>query len=529
MHEILRKGITSSLNILLVTYSAYPRIGGRSTYMTLLKQKLEDIGHRVDLLAHQPGLNEIYIMGKQSVNKQDIRLSVEPQVLRRHQEAYPHLSPWIRWRETERYIFEEAIKRFDLTPYDLIHAQDIFSALACTRIHLRQPVVASFHNCKVAEWKVNQVDKHKSPQETAYIAREEYLSVLRPDRVIVPSDWLRASFEKLGLPDTKCTVIPYGIDITRFRSKMNRITNLEKPAGRFIILVPARLVPIKGHTFLFQALEQLKQENISFECWLAGNGVLEAHLREEAKERKVDDVVRFLGGREDVPALMALADMMVLPTLHDTFPFAVLEAQTAGLPVIASAVGGVVEMIEDGKTGLLVPPGNADLLYKAMAKMMLNSELKERISVNSRQFADRHWDVSLMAKRTLDVYQDVIGSFHRNTNAVSFPDGIINLDHDLLDSIPSDLSQSVLTGSIAGKVEVPADRSPADIQIHLMDISWITLQTTSPDPSGDYVFEEVPVGRYALMAVDGNQKIQGHTVVSAGQISIWNARFEGDF
>lgn len=521
------------MKILLVTYSAYPRIGGRSTYLALLIRQLKEMGHSVDLLAHKPGLNEIYIMGRKEVNKLQIRKRLEPEVNKRLQETYPHLSPWIHWRETERYVFEEAIKSFDLSAYDLIHVQDIFSSLACTRLGLRQPVIASFHNCKVEEWKVNQGGRDKSLQERAYIRREEYLSILRPHKVIVPSRWLKGAFEQLGVPSSQCVVVPYGIDLTQFSGNGDHPSKVKGQKDKFIILVPARLVPIKGHTYLFQALERLKQDQITFECWLAGNGVLESQLREEVRHRGIADEVRFLGGREDVPSLMRRADLMVLPTLHDTFPFAVLEAQGAGLPVIATQVGGVPEMIEHGKTGLLAPPHDADGLYEAIALLVQKEDLRQKIGQSARRFALQNWNVALMANRTLEVYEEVLG--HKQTKEHNEPNGTagapltgegFDLDHDLLHGLPLDFAPYPSTGTIGGKIVGPSPFIYDEIQIHLMDISWITLKTAVPDRYGYYRFEDVPVGRYALMVSDGKKFKSGYVVVEEGKESVWNVRLD---
>lgn len=516
----------SPLKILLVTYSAYPRIGGRSTYITLLKKKLEEQGHTVDLLAHKPGLNEIYLMGQKSVDKEEIRLEIEQKVRHLHQEHYPHLSPWIRWRELERYIFEEALMRFDLSDYDLVHTQDIFSSLICPRIISNKPIIASFHNCKVEEWKVNQGRETKSEQELEYIASEEYLSVLRPQKVIVPSRWLKNAFVKLGVPETQCTVIPYGLEIEAYNQKLENHVPHFKEKQKPIILVPARMVPIKGHTFLFQALERLKEEDEPFECWLAGNGVLEEHLRQEAQERQIDDRIHFLGGRHDIPTLLAEADMMVLPTLHDTFPFVVMEAQAAGVPVISTAVGGVVEMIAHGKTGLLGPPGDAHFLYQAIKSLIHDPKLRHEISINSRHHAERCWNVSLMIEKTVDVYQQSMESWREEPPKYRIRGATFDLDHELLERIPRLPPGDVYTGKIVGKIDRSSHQEGRETVVHLMDISWITLQSTRPDREGYFTFEDVPPGRYALMVVDGDQKISGHTVVYKDQVSIWNVRID---
>ena len=285
------------MNILLATYTAYPSISGRITFLSILKKKLENKGHHVDILAHVPGLHEINIIGRQRIEKQPLKSRITSRLAPLLEKKYPGLTAWIRWRELERYTFEEALRQFDLACYDVIHAHDIISSISCQRVIQDKPIITSFHNCKIEEWRVNLEQGAKSQMELAYVAREEYLSACRPHHVIVPSNWLKAILTQLKVPKEKISVLPYGIDLAEFQAKMETPLQVRKPRGKKVILCPARLVPIKGHTYLLQALEQLKGEHHSFECWLAGNGALESRLKQETIDRKLEDVVRFLGAR----------------------------------------------------------------------------------------------------------------------------------------------------------------------------------------------------------------------------------------
>jgi glycosyltransferase involved in cell wall biosynthesis len=174
------------------------------------------------------------------------------------------------------------------------------------------------------------------------------------------------------------------MDIDEFRQNMGRPTDIVKPSDRKVILCPARLVLIKGHTYLFQALEQLKAEHCLVECWIADSGAMESMLKQEVMNRKLHDVVRFLGARQDIPALMAMADLVVLPTLHDTSPLVIMEAQTAGIPVISTMVGGVTEMIENDRTGLIVPPRDSTFLSQAILKVLRDPAKAQKIAATAK-------------------------------------------------------------------------------------------------------------------------------------------------
>lgn len=489
------------MNILLVTYSAYPRIGGRSTYLSLLKSMLEQRGHKVDILAHAPGLNEVYIVGGKRVQKAPLRRQIEERIVPQLNRRFPNLPPWVVWRETERYFFEEVIRQFDVSPYDLVHTQDILSSLACQRAIRDKPIVATFHNCKVEEWRVNGEAVRKLPLERAYVAREELLSVERTKRVIVPSRWLKRAFMRLGASAERFRTVSYGIDIPWYQQRMRQPTELKKPPDCPLILCPARLVPIKGHTFLFAALQQLKREGRRFTCWVAGNGVLEQKLKQEVRLRGIDDVVRFIGGRSDLPALMAMSDVVALPTLHDTLPLVIMEAQLAGTAVVSTRVGGVTEMIDHGQTGLLGPAGDADYLFRALRHLLDNPAERKRLGSNAQQAARKAYSDERMVEQTLSLYQEALCTHAPGETYLERT----TIDEGLLVSIYhlASLSPPLPAGALAGTVRASDGRPQPKAAVHLMDMSWVTLAISRCDEHGQFSFARLPVGRYAIITSVG--------------------------
>ncbi|MBO8162296.1 MAG: glycosyltransferase [Brevibacillus sp.] len=510
------------MNILLVTYGAYPRFSGRTTYITTLRDLLEQRGHKVDILAHAPGLNEVYIVGGQRVQKLPLRKRVEQRVVSLLRERYPLLTPWIIWRETERYFFEEAIRQLDLSRYDLIHPQDFLSSLACHRAIREKPMIASFHNCKAEEWRVNADKGRNLPIEMAYIAREEYLSVVRQQRVIVPCSWLKEAFVRLGAKAESFAVVPYGMDFARFRRQMRQPTELIKPSDRPLILCPSRLVPIKGHTYLFAALKKLRQAGCQFTCWVAGNGVLEQKLRLEAGRLGLDDVVTFIGGRGDIPAILAMTDIVVLPTLHDTLPLVVMEAQLAGVPVVSTWVGGVVEMIKHNQTGLIGPPRDPDYLCRSLHRLIENEAERTRLANNARKAALATYSDKRMVEHTLQLYAETIRNhrYHGETACGPIDDELLAPIHRLA---KSDLPR---TGAIVGSVRTPSGRPLPTAIVHLMDISWVTLSVVACDETGRFAFERVPPGKYAIMAAVGQSWNSYHLVVKENEVTFCHAEVE---
>jgi glycosyltransferase involved in cell wall biosynthesis len=509
------------VKILLVTYSAYPRIGGRSTYISLLKSTLERRGHSVDILAHAPGQNEIYIVGGKRVNKAALRRRVAAEIVPQLHRRFPGLPPWIVWRETERYCFEEAIRQFDFSPYDLIHTQDILSSLACQRAIRDRPIVATFHNCKAEEWQVNGEAEQKLPIERAYVAREELLSVERTKWVIVPSRWLKDALTRLGATSERFRVVSYGMDIPRFQQSMRQPTELKKPADCPLILCPARLVPIKGHTFLFAALQRLKEEGRRFVCWVAGNGVLEQNLQQEVRLRGIDDVVRFIGGRSDLPAILAITDIVVLPTLHDTLPLVIMEAQLAGVAVISTRVGGVTEMIEHGRTGLLGPAGDPDYLWHSLRDLLANQAERERLARNAQTVALQTYSDARMVGHTIALYQEAVRSAAAGEAYVEQT----TIDERLLGPVyrlglPAPLRP---TGTLVGTVRAPDGRPQPHAAVHLMDMSWVTLAVTHCDRNGRFSFHQIPAGKYAMIISVGECWKSRELVVHEDEVTCCHA------
>lgn len=137
-----------------------------------------------------------------------------------------------------------------------------------------------------------------------------------------------------------------------------------------VLLTVARLTEQKGHRFLIEALPALLTEWPSLVCLFVGEGECRESLRAMAREKGVEQCCRFAGVRNDVVDWYAAADVVVLPSLSEGFPFVVLEALAMARPVVATNVNGVPELIRDGIHGLLVPPRNPQALQAAIRTLL---------------------------------------------------------------------------------------------------------------------------------------------------------------
>ena len=186
------------------------------------------------------------------------------------------------------------------------------------------------------------------------------------DRFVAISRRNLSYFVRRGIaPWEKFRLIYNGVDLERFRP-------VDKGAARRalglsqgpVVGTVAALVPVKGLEYLLEAAHIVRSEVPEVVLTIAGGGALEGTLRRRAKDLGVE--VRFLGPRKDVSLVLSALDVFVLPSLSEGMGLSLMEAMAAGLPVVATEVGGVPELVVDGETGVLVPPGDPDALAGAI-------------------------------------------------------------------------------------------------------------------------------------------------------------------
>ena len=194
----------------------------------------------------------------------------------------------------------------------------------------------------------------------------------------------------LGLaPREKYVVVPNGIDLGVYESSANGQGRDEVRADLRIrgrtptVAVVGRLTTEKGQDVLIRALARLGGRRAPV-LLIIGGGPEEAALREMCRSLGVEERVRFLGVRTDVPVLLRGADIVVLPSRYESGGLALMEAMASGLPVIASDVGGVPDLIRDGEEGLLVPPGDPEPLADAIHRVIYNPRLAGRLAAAGR-------------------------------------------------------------------------------------------------------------------------------------------------
>ncbi|WP_100404807.1 glycosyltransferase family 4 protein [Bacillus solitudinis] len=401
------------MKILLATYWYLPHVGGVNEYVNLLKKELELLGHEVDVLAQHPDMVHYYLVnGNKKENKMKIKAIVYEKVNQFYQRFLPHVEPWVRWRDIERYTMELCSVLFDLEQYDLIHTQDIISTRALWRVKPKHvPLISTIHGLLAKEHVIAENIPGKDSVQWVYVSDEEFHGATSSNRTIVPTKWLYNELnENFQVPSQHLEVIPYGMDIELFMKRYRKPNELEhmKSENHWILFCPARLVPVKGHKTLLHALHSLKKERTDFVCWLAGDGDLKEILVATVEKLGLKEHVKFLGDRKDVPSLMRIADIMILPSLQDNLPFSIMEAQVIGLPVIASTAGGIPEMIIDGETGLLFEKENSMDLKEQISRLIGDNKLYLHLNDIEKRVGRKKWSSKALAVNTIKEYIKVL-------------------------------------------------------------------------------------------------------------------------
>ncbi|MDI3461621.1 MAG: hypothetical protein OJF50_000442 [Nitrospira sp.] len=173
-----------------------------------------------------------------------------------------------------------------------------------------------------------------------------------------------------------------------------------------------RLTPVKGFPHLIKAVQLMTEQGLCVKLWLIGDGIMNQELRRLAQDLGVAEQVVIVGHREDTYELLQAMDMFVLPSLHEGIPMALLEAMAVGLPVIATRVGGIPEVIEDHVSGILVEPGDPGGIELTCRRLMNDAASAERLGQAARARVEERFSSGAMAAEVANVYRRLVGHPH---------------------------------------------------------------------------------------------------------------------
>ena len=294
-------------------------------------------------------------------------------------------------RELAAYLRREEI--------DLVHAHMFRAEVIGTRAALAAgtPVItATVHSSRV-----------RSGEDVAALA------ALTPamDRLIVPSESIAAKVRAEGRGGARFAVIPNGVDLARFALPEPPCTLRDEyaiPCDHVLVGVVARLEPEKGHTHLIAAMPEIVAR--APRSWLAivGEGSLCDALRAQARTLPsvACERIVFTGRRDDIAALTAELDIAALPSLREAQGISILEAMARRKPVVASAVGGIPEVLTDGVDGLLVPPADPRALAAAIARLARSPSLREQMGEAGYATVRDRFSIEAQVRRIEAVYDE---------------------------------------------------------------------------------------------------------------------------
>jgi glycosyltransferase involved in cell wall biosynthesis len=232
----------------------------------------------------------------------------------------------------------------------------------------------------------------------------------RAHTVVAVSPGLAALARRAGLPDGRVHVVPNAVPVEEIAAAAGRAREAvrrewEVAPGRAVLVSVGRLSPEKGQDVLLEAFARAARETDAL-LVLVGDGALRDRLERRARAADLAGRVRFLGWRTDPYACLGGADVCVLPSRSEGLPLSLLEAMSAGLPVVATAVGSVPDVLEGGARGRLVPPADAEALADALLPLLTDPDSRRELGARARERA-REYDLPAFARRWDGIYRSV--------------------------------------------------------------------------------------------------------------------------
>jgi D-inositol-3-phosphate glycosyltransferase len=305
-------------------------------------------------------------------------------------------------------------------PPDVVHAHFWMSGLAALAAArpLGLPVVQTFHALGVVKRR-HQGAKDTSPPSRL---RDEQMLAREADRIVATCSDEVFELVRMGADLHRITVVPCGVDLGLFRP--DGPVEARDP-GRSRLLVVSRLVERKGIGNVIAALAELPGAEL-----VVAGGPPAPRLAEDPEARRLTDLARRLGvagrvrlrgqvGPGDLPALYRSADLVVCVPWYEPFGIVPLEAMACGVPVVASAVGGLVDTVVDGVTGVHVPPRRPDLLAEALAGLLADPGRRAMLGAAGARRARRRYRWERIARGTLDVYAGLLAASTAHARQVS--------------------------------------------------------------------------------------------------------------
>lgn len=385
--------------------SRYPRLAGGRPLKVLqvihdlkaggLQRVALDLAIGLDRLGHEAHICSLRGPGplQQEIRDRGIRLWTMP------------------WPEkgADRLMFIK-LRRLVLNQrYDVIHTHNTHAFLDGGLAALLAGVPARIHTDHARAF----------PDSWKYMAAERMMAMGYHKVVGVSRDTAENLRRHEGIPDRKLAVIRNGIDGAWYRAERDRLdqAHLRRAAGldgfSTVIGLGVRLEEQKGITHLLEAMPAVLARLPRLGLAIAGTGSLEADLKSRAESLGVSGNVRFLGAYPQLTAFYPLLDAFVLPSIWEGLPLCLLEAMSLSLPIVATSVGGVPDLLEHGRSALLVPPADPAALASAILGLLNDPGRARALGEAGRRAFDERYDSAVMVRAYLDLYRRALAETDR--------------------------------------------------------------------------------------------------------------------
>lgn len=397
--------------------------GGMNVYVRDLTRYLSRLGIRVDVFTRSQDEHIPHVLHDLGYGSRVVHMAAGPEV--------PLPKP-----ELVNYLpqFADGIRAFAKAKdirYDIIHSHYWMSGMA--GLDLKKswnvPLVHMFHTLGVMK---NRVAQTPEEIEGGYRLEGEQQVLVGADQVIAATPAELAQLQWLYQANTnRITVIPPGVDTSHFypipSDEAKEYVGI--PADEKMLLFVGRIEPLKGLDVLIEAIgrfcpERREKHRKLFLAVIGGDPDASsermtaemARVQGLREKYGVEEVVTFLGkrGQDTLPYYYSAAEAVVVPSHYESFGMVALEAMACGTPVVASQVGGLAFLVQDGKTGFTVPVGDAEALCGRLKALIEDEDLRNRMGAAAYQFA-RQYDWEVIAGRVAGLYQAVISAYQNPT------------------------------------------------------------------------------------------------------------------
>jgi len=394
------------LNVCFVTPEYFPISGGTGAYVYYLSHSLQKFGHNVHVIARDKQDSEKIVNGIQVHYVKGLGNA---------------LTRYWRFARSASKRIEELNKQ---NSFDIIHSNLPLVPSFAIPNNSAKAIVCAVHSTWKGEAKATKRDNPKelNPNEKAmlrfnFVLRSyEKKLMKRSDALIAVSKYTVDELTKLyGIKKEKIHVIYNGVDVEKFKPRPNRV-EMHREFGLEddikIVLFVGRLYHRKGLEILLRSIPPVLKEFSNVRFVISGKGFKkkEENLRNLAKELNIENYVTFLGyvPDEKLPLLYSASDIFVLPAIYENFPFAILEAQATGLPVISTKVGGIPELLVDNENGFVIAPGDSTELTQRLLVLLQDAKLAKEMGDCGRKLIEEKFDWRLITSQVINLYRELL-------------------------------------------------------------------------------------------------------------------------